>query len=68
MAPKTIFVDQHGEYAGEVARVFVQIYEGLLLDVNGECVIVTSVDWEILEDSTTCRLGIAPAPAELLAD
>jgi hypothetical protein len=66
--PRTIFVDQDGAYAGEVERVFVPIYEGFLLDVNGASVTVTSVEWEILEDATTCRVGIAPTPAELLAD
>jgi hypothetical protein len=68
MSSKTVFVDQHGKHAGEIGGVFFEIYEGLLVEVNGESVIVTSVDWEILEEATTCRIGIAPAPAELLAN
>jgi hypothetical protein len=68
MSVKTVFLDQDGKYAGEVDRLFVPIYEGLLLDVSGESVTVTSVHWDLAPDSTTCRLGIAPAPAELLAD
>jgi hypothetical protein len=68
MSAKTVFVHHDGEAAGEIGHIFVGVYEGLLLDVDGETVIVTSVDWDIAGESTTCRLGIAPAPAELLRD
>jgi hypothetical protein len=65
-ATKTIFLDADGNQLGEVPRIFAPMYCGLLFEVAGDPVTVTSVDWEITDESTTCRLGVAPTPLELL--
>jgi hypothetical protein len=66
MTTKTIFLDSEGNQVGEVPRIFMPVYRGLLFEIGDDAVTVTSVDWEITDESTTCRLGVAPTPLELL--